>query len=144
MFYAGSDYDVNDFLNSLCSAFLYFRQVVTPRTSVTCICCDEADSKLLSRCLKCEGFLCEKGMETHKTMKFLRNHQLVSFKDFQSGKVNLNSVLKAYSQISNRGRSQKFQNLNFLHLFITLPLKTHFPKGIEQKSFQGEIRAIFP
>ena len=52
--------------------------------------------------------------------------------------------LKAYSQISNRGRSQKFQNLNFLYLFITLPLKTHSPKGIEQKSFQGEIRAIFP
>ena len=52
--------------------------------------------------------------------------------------------LKAYSQISDRGCSQNCQNLNFLHLFLALPLKTHFPKGIGQKSFQGEIRAIFP
>ena len=52
--------------------------------------------------------------------------------------------LKAYFQISNRGCSQKFQNMIFfLPLFIALFLKTHFPKGIEQKSFQGEIRAIF-
>ena len=65
-------------------------------------------------------------------------------KSFYSKTFTTSMYLKAYSQISSRGRSQKFQNLNFLHLFITLPLKTHFPKGIEQKSFQGEIRAIFP
>ena len=41
--------------------------------------------------------------------------------------------LKAYSHTPDWGRSQKFKNL-----------KTHFPKGIEQKSFQGQIRAIFP
>ena len=29
--------------------------------------------------------------------------------------------LKAYSQVSNRGRSQKIQTLHFLHLFIGLP-----------------------
>ena len=39
-------------------------------------------------------------------------------------------ILKTYSQISNRGRSQKIPNLNFLHLFIALTLQTHFPKGI--------------
>ena len=44
-------------------------------------------------------------------------------------------LLKAYSQISDRWRSQKFKNFNFLHLFKALPLETHFPKGIEQKSF---------
>ena len=39
-------------------------------------------------------------------------------------------VLKAYSLISYRGRSQKFQNLNFLHLFVAFLQKIHFPKGI--------------
>ena len=38
--------------------------------------------------------------------------------------------LKAYSLISYRGRSQKFQNLNFLHLFVAFLQKIHFPKGI--------------
>ena len=52
-------------------------------------------------------------------------------------------MLKAYSQISNRGHSQKFYNLNVLHLLIGRPLKTHFPNENEQKSFQGEKRAIF-
>ena len=28
--------------------------------------------------------------------------------------------LKAYSLMSNRGRSQNFQNLNFLHIFVAL------------------------
>ena len=93
MFYTGSDPDVNDFLSSLLSVFLHYSQLVTPRTNVACICCDEASSKLLSRCLNCEGFLCEKGMETHKTMKFLRSHQVISLEDLQSGKVNLSSLL---------------------------------------------------
>ena len=43
-----------------------------------------------------------------------------------------------------RGHSQKFQNVIFLHLFVALPLETHFSKGIKQKSYQGEITAIFP
>ena len=34
--------------------------------------------------------------------------------------VNVLLALKAYSQISYRGRSQKSQNLNFLHLFLAL------------------------
>ena len=38
--------------------------------------------------------------------------------------------LKAYSLISYRGRSQKFQNLNFLHLFVAFLQEGHFPKGI--------------
>ena len=49
--------------------------------------------------------------------------------------------LKAYSQISYRRHSQ---SLNSLHLFVALPLEMHFPKGIKQKLYQGEIRAIFP
>ena len=48
-----------------------------------------------------------------------------------------NIHLKAYSQISDRGRSQNCQNLNFLHMFIAFALKTHFPKGIEQKIILG-------
>ena len=42
--------------------------------------------------------------------------------------------------VPDRGRSQKFE---FFNLYIALPLQTHFPKGIEQKSFQGEMRAIY-
>ena len=30
-------------------------------------------------------------------------------------------------------------NFNFLQILIAVPLGTHFPKGIEQESFQGEI-----
>ena len=40
-------------------------------------------------------------------------------------------------------RSENFKKLTFSHLLIAFPLKTHFPKLIEQKSFQVEIRAIF-
>ena len=58
--------------------------------------------------------------------------------------MKLENKLKANSQLSYRGHSQRFQNLNFSHLFVSLRKETHFPKGIEQKSFQGEIRAIFP
>ena len=57
--------------------------------------------------------------------------------------VTLFNMLKAYSQISYRGRSQKFYNVKFLHLFVALLQEAHFPKGINQKSFQSEIRAIF-
>ena len=39
-------------------------------------------------------------------------------------------ILKAYSLISYRGRSQKFQNLNFLHLFVAFLQEGHFPKGV--------------
>ena len=42
----------------------------------------------------------------------------------------------------NRGRSQNFQNLNFLHISVDLK-ETHFLKGIRLKSFQYEMRVIF-
>ena len=43
----------------------------------------------------------------------------------------------------NRGGSQNFQNLNFLHIAVALLLEAQFPKGIRLKSFQYEMRAIF-
>ena len=43
----------------------------------------------------------------------------------------------------NRGHSQNFQNLTFLHHFAVLLLKeAYFPEGISLKSFQYEMRAI--
>ena len=57
--------------------------------------------------------------------------------------IGLICKLKAYSQILYRGHSQKFQNLNFLYPFVALLQKAHFSKGIKQKSFPYEMRAIF-
>ena len=55
----------------------------------------------------------------------------------------LSQMLKAYSLMWNRGRSQNFQNLIFLYIFVAL-LKEHTsPKGIRLKSFRYEMRAIF-
>ena len=51
-----------------------------------------------------------------------RNKELFSYNPY--------NWLKAYSLISYRGRSQKFQNLNFLHLFVAFLQEGHFPKGI--------------
>ena len=51
--------------------------------------------------------------------------------------------LKAYSLMLDRGRSQNFQNLNFLHIFVDLLQEAPFLKGIKLKSFQYEMRAIF-
>ena len=42
-----------------------------------------------------------------------------------------------------RGRSQNFQNLNFLHISVALLKEAKFPKGIRLKSFQYEMRVIF-
>ena len=57
--------------------------------------------------------------------------------------ITAESPLKAYSLMSNRGRSQNFQDLNFLHIFIALFYEAHFLKGIRLKSFQYEMRAVF-
>ena len=55
-------------------------------------------------------------------------------------------ILKAYSQISyTEGVLKNIKIWIFLHLFVALPpLKNTFPKRIKQKSYQCEIRAIFP
>ena len=45
--------------------------------------------------------------------------------------------------MSNRGHSQNFQILSFLHIFIALLQEGHYIKGITLKSFQYEMRAIF-
>ena len=84
---------VSIFLVLNCYLFLFFSQVVAPRVNVACVCCEEIGSKLMARCLNCEGFLCEKGIESHKTMKFLKNHEVVNLEDLRSGKVSLNIIL---------------------------------------------------
>ena len=45
--------------------------------------------------------------------------------------------------LGNRFRPPPLQNLNFLHLFVALLQETHFPKGIKQKPFSNEMKAIF-
>ena len=45
----------------------------------------------------------------------------------------VNKCLKVYSQVSNRGHSQKFKKKK----------KKKIPKRIEQKSFQGEKKDLF-
>ena len=55
---------------------------------------------------------------------------------------NKNQNLKAYSLMLNRGHSENFQNLNFLHIFVALK-EAHSPKGTWLGAFQYEIRAIF-
>ena len=45
--------------------------------------------------------------------------------------------------MSNRGRSQNCQNLNFLHIFVALLQEAHFPKGIRMKSFQQWYKSNF-
>ena len=50
--------------------------------------------------------------------------------------------LKVYSLISYRGCSQKISNFNFWHLFAAYIPEIHFLKGMWQKSFLHEIRAI--
>ena len=60
---------------------------------------------------------------------------------FENSNLTL-EVLKAYSLMSNRGRSQNFQNLNFLHISVALHKEEQFSKGIRLKSFQYEMRAI--
>ena len=52
-------------------------------------------------------------------------------------------ILKSHSLMLNRGHSQNFQNLFFLHIFVALLYEAHFLKGIRLKSFQYEMRAIF-
>ena len=49
-------------------------------------------------------------------------------------------VLKAYSVISNRGRSENCQSFNFLHIF---ELSSNKHNGIRLKLFQYEMGAIF-
>ena len=50
--------------------------------------------------------------------------------------------IKAYSKIYLK--NSKFEFLAyFFDLFVALLQEAHFPKGIKQKSFQCEIRAIF-
>ena len=43
----------------------------------------------------------------------------------------------------NRGRSQNFQNLIFLHVSVDLQSEAQVPRGIRLKSFQYEMREIF-
>ena len=53
------------------------------------------------------------------------------------------AALKAYSLMSNRGRSKHFQNLNFVHISVGLLYEAQFPKRIRLKSFHYEMRAVF-
>ena len=45
-------------------------------------------------------------------------------KTISSGNITL---VKAYSLVSNRGRSQNCQNLNFLHIFVARLQEAHLP-----------------
>ena len=53
------------------------------------------------------------------------------------------NTLKAYSQVSYREPLKNYKIWFFLHQFETLLQVANFPKGIKQKFFAYEMRAIF-
>ena len=85
------------------------------------------------RCTRCKSQLCLKILrniglqfQRHSYMTVLHNVlEWGRWRIMPMWKTNENSRLKAFSQILYR-----FENLNFLHLFVAFLQKIHFPKGI--------------
>ncbi|XP_072016858.1 uncharacterized protein [Amphiura filiformis] len=56
--------------------------------NVPCVCCEETGNDVMARCLECNGFLCQKGVDLHQE-RLLKSHQVIKLEDIKSGKVNL-------------------------------------------------------
>ena len=51
-----------------------------------CVCCEEINNEVLAKCLDCNGFLCQEGVDMHKKA-LLKTYQLAYLVDIKSGKV---------------------------------------------------------
>ncbi|XP_072016860.1 uncharacterized protein [Amphiura filiformis] len=56
--------------------------------NVPCVCCEETGNDVMARCLECNGFLCQEGVQLHQK-KLLKSHQVIKLEDIKSGKVNM-------------------------------------------------------
>ncbi|XP_072047304.1 uncharacterized protein [Amphiura filiformis] len=60
----------------------------TRNKKIPCACCEETDNVVLAKCLDCNGFLCQVGVDMHKT-PLLRSHQMIKLEDIATGKVDI-------------------------------------------------------
>ena len=59
----------------------------------------------MARCIECEGFLCQKGIDVHKTFHAMSNHQVISINDLKSGKVDIKKMLKPPNCTKHKGQA---------------------------------------
>ena len=67
-------------------------QQISGQTPPSCQSCDN-ELGAVAVCLQCDVFLCTACVAVHKKLKLLSSHQVVSFGDIKSGKVDLRSIL---------------------------------------------------
>ncbi|XP_072041839.1 uncharacterized protein [Amphiura filiformis] len=57
---------------------------------IVCTSCDVSDgNEAVARCLECDDFLCSNCSKTHKTLRSIRSHSVLSLVELRSGKVSL-------------------------------------------------------
>ena len=67
-------------------------QQISGETPPSCQSCDN-ELGAIALCLQCDVFLCTACVAVHKKLKLLSSHQVVSFDDVKTGKINLRCVL---------------------------------------------------
>ena len=67
-------------------------QQISGETPPSCQSCDN-ELGAIALCLQCDAFLCTACVAVHKKLKLLSSHQVVSFDDVKTGKINLRRIL---------------------------------------------------
>ncbi|XP_072013132.1 E3 ubiquitin-protein ligase TRIM56-like [Amphiura filiformis] len=60
-----------------------------PDSNTACSNCDAAGNKAKVRCIDCIEYLCDTCYASHKSIKALKNHKVITMEDVIAGKVNL-------------------------------------------------------
>ena len=59
------------------------------KKEIKCTFCEKGDDVAVARCTDCKEYLCQDCVNAHRTYKVLRGHNIVSFEDIESQKVDL-------------------------------------------------------
>ena len=75
---------------------IFQNQIPSPDT--TCSNCNVSDNTAEVRCMDCKEYLCDSCYASHKKLKAMKNHRIVTMEDILSGEVNIFSEVENMCQ----------------------------------------------
>ncbi|XP_072022986.1 uncharacterized protein [Amphiura filiformis] len=98
----------NFFVSKLKERNEIMKQLYEKDAKIPCTSCDNSDNQAVGRCVECNDFLCEKCAESHKSLRVLKHHHVLTLEELRTGKLTMHNLPEQEMCPKHKGEVLRF------------------------------------
>ena len=82
----------NFFVNKLKERNSMQKKLHDKDAKIPCTSCESSGNTAVGRCVECDDFLCTKCVDSHKSLRILKTHHVLTLEDLRAGKLTMHNL----------------------------------------------------